>query len=400
MTSAVPVEPGESLPTPSRTLFRRIVTACDRFEAAWRGGRRPRIADYLEGIPEPEAATLTRELQALERELLESGPEPDPPPREAQRHPHSVQQNGLPATIGKYLVLGTLGQGGQGQVYRVVHPGLGRELVLKIALDPIGHDQRAREQLLAEGWLLAELNHPNLVRIFDLDFHDGRPFLVMEWVEGVHLEQHRRSVSPTIRQAVVLMAELCRVVGFVHRHGVIHHDIKPKNILIDRASKPRLIDFGLAQLRPAWKEIPSGGTPSYMSPEQARMEPNLGPRSDVFSLGAVLYFLVTGHAPFEGRSRDETWQKAAHGRLDLASLRAANLPQPLERVCLKALEPDADSRHQTADDLADELLACLRPAGGSSASQSLLNPVPRPDRDGRDSSSRQRGRPSSFRREG
>ena len=164
-----------------------------------------------------------------------------------------------------------LDEGGQGQLFRVIHPGLRKELVLKLARDPV--DAEAGAALVSEGRLLAQIDHPNLVRVFDIDFHEGRPFVVMEYVPGTNLHQFAVQNRPSFRRVAAIGAELARVVGTLHRRGVVHQDIKPKNVLMDEAGLPRLIDFGLASLKHAWEdavETPSGGTLAYMAPEQAR----------------------------------------------------------------------------------------------------------------------------------
>ena len=179
----------------------------------------------------------------------------------------------LPARIGRYAVLSALDEGGQARVFRVVHPGLGKDLVLKLAARPVADDPMGRDLLAAEGRLLAELNHPSLVRVIDLDVHDdGRPFLVMDHVSGCTLDRHIAQGLPAPRRAAAMVAEIARAVAYIHRRGVVHQDIKPRNVLIDESGRPRLIDFGLARLRHAWAldtSGPSGGTLMYMAPEQA-----------------------------------------------------------------------------------------------------------------------------------
>jgi serine/threonine protein kinase len=194
-------------------------------------------------------------------------------------------------------VIAPLDAGGQGLVYRGLHPTLGRDVVIKLSRAAGGPADRDRLQ--EEGRILADLEHPNLARVYDLDVHDGRAFLVMEYVRGPHLEQFARQRPPSPRQAAALVAPVAQALAAAHRRGVVHRDVKPKNILIDEAGRPRLIDFGLARLEDAWHQAPSeegevAGTLAYMPPEQARDAAEVGPRSDVFSLGGVLYFLLTG----------------------------------------------------------------------------------------------------------
>jgi serine/threonine protein kinase len=258
----------------------------------------------------------------------------------------------VPLTIGKYRVLKSLGEGGQAEVFRVMHPVLVQERVLKLAHRQLGRDPVFRDALLAEGHLLAELDHPNLVRILDLDFDEDRPFLVLEYVPGCNLQQRVEAGLPSFRQAARWVAELAGVVAYLHQRSIVHLDIKPKNILLDRTGRPRLIDFGLARLRDAWSDDrgdSSGLTLAFGAPEQARGESDrIGPSADIFGLGGVLYYLLTRQAPFHGRDSEDLWARARRGDVDAQVLRAAGVPRPLERIVLKALAPEPDRRYRTA----------------------------------------------------
>jgi eukaryotic-like serine/threonine-protein kinase len=262
-------------------------------------------------------------------------------------------EDAMPDTIGRYKVVGWLGYGGEADVYRVVHIKLGNDLVLKLSHRRVGADSQSR--LVEQGRLLVDLEHPNLVRIYDLDFHDNRPFLVMEYVHGSDLEQYARDEPVSHRRAAALVAKLAGVMAVAHRHGITHCDIKPKNILIDKSREPRLIDFGMARLRHAWSdcvESTVGGTVAFMAPEQARLEVDrIGPRSDIFSLGGVLYFLLTGQAPFVGENHDEVWDRARRCDFAAGALRAAKVPRGLERICLKAMAAEPAGRFATAEAL-------------------------------------------------
>jgi tRNA A-37 threonylcarbamoyl transferase component Bud32 len=265
-----------------------------------------------------------------------------------------------PQAVGRYMVVQELGEGGQAQVYRAVHPTLGRQVVVKLALHATRDDPGARERLLTEGRVLAGLEHPNVARVFDLDFHEGRPFLVMEYVPGRDLEQYARQQRPGPREAAVLVAKLARALAAAHRQGVLHLDVKPRNVLVDEAGEPRLIDFGMARLRQAWGEAgPAGGlggTPAYTAPEQARGElARVDGRSDVFGLGGVLYFLLTGKSSFTGQSVAEVLDRAGRCDLDLAALRAPGIPRALAAVCRKALAADPEGRYRRAEDMAAAL---------------------------------------------
>ena len=303
--TAVGVIMGEPFQTATRTIpplqVLELERACDQFEGEWRAGRRPRVEDYLGETPEPRRSKLLRDLLTLDlayRRLAGERPGPNDyrdrlsshgelidsvfrfvaggtdPDRESiargQASSSSLRLTEAVA-IGRYLVVARLDEGGQGQLFRVFHPGLRKDLVLKLARDTIGAEAGAA--LVSEGRLLAQIDHPNLVRVFDLDFHEGLPFVVMEYVPGTNLQQFAVQNRPGFRRVAAIGAELARVVGALHRRGVVHQDIKPKNVLIDEAGRPRLIDFGLARLKHAWgdaAETPSGGTLAYMAPEQAR----------------------------------------------------------------------------------------------------------------------------------
>jgi predicted Ser/Thr protein kinase len=374
---------------PSQVL--ELERACDRFEAEWRAGRRPRVEDFLGGIPEPGCSKLVRDLLMLDmtyRRLAGERPAPQDYVGGLAAHHElidsvfgcaagasgsnneSTTQGQASASrsvdidavaIGKYLVVARLDQGGQGQLFRVVHPGLCKDLVLKLARDPVGPDAGA--SLISEGRLLAQIDHPNLVRVFDLDFHEGRPYVVMEYVPGANLQQYAMQNQPGARRVAALVAELARVLGALHRRGLVHQDIKPRNVLIDEAGRPRLIDFGLARLRHAWgnaADESSGGTLAYMAPEQARGEiAKVGPAGDIFALGGVLYFLIAGKAPFEGGSSDDQWRRARACDFDRAVLRGRGIPRHLARVALKAMADEPQRRYSSADALAADVEAYL-----------------------------------------
>jgi hypothetical protein len=219
-----------------------------------------------------------------------------------------------------------------------------------------------RHELIDECKILAELEHPNLVRVYDLDFHENRPYVVMEYIRGRTLEQVAEEGNLKPRQAAALLAKVAGAADFVHKRGIVHRDIKPKNILVDEKGEPRLIDFGMARLRHAWSEDPGkpGGTFAFMSPEQARIEmpdeqQKVGPRSDVFALGAVIYYLLTGKPPFEGRNWREAWDRARRCDFDKKALDNPKIPRELRRICLKAMSAEPADRYASARDFQKEL---------------------------------------------
>ncbi len=276
---------------------------------------------------------------------------------EDQDRPQSRRQ------IGRYLVLEVLGEGGQGEVFRVNHPETGQVFVLKLARRAIAADPTGRGRMLREGRLLAGFDHPNLVRVVDIDLHEGRPFVVMEHVQGLNLQQFAENHAVGPREAARILVELARGVAYFHARGILHLDIKPRNVLIDEEGRPRLIDFGLARYRHAWAEDPkgsSGGTTSYMSPEQTRGQGDqIGPWTDVFGLAGVLFYLLTGRPVYQGESAFAALQRASKGEQVTPRSINPRVPRCWTRICLKALAPDPDKRYRAADDLERALRRCL-----------------------------------------
>jgi tRNA A-37 threonylcarbamoyl transferase component Bud32 len=338
---------------------------------------RPALEEYIGRFPQHASALMDQ--VALHRALRESSDERVQPaasvsmgmektqewPAAAARDLASPAES--PATIGKYKIIGQWDRGGQAQVYRAIHPTLDTELVIKLGHEVRSQDQRARDALIAEGKILAELNHPHVARIYDLDFYHDRPFLVLEYVRGRNLRQHFQSQRPDPRQAAGLLVKVAHALSVVHERGIVHRDIKPDNLIIDLSGQPRIIDFGLARLRHAWQDEESeagdiGGTLSFMAPEQARGESDrLDVRTDVFALGGVLYWMLTGHAPYRGHNAQQILASARRRDLDIKSLEAASAPKRLKAICLKAMAEDPAQRYESAARMAREL---AKVAGG------------------------------------
>ncbi len=269
-----------------------------------------------------------------------------------------------PAQLGKYFIVGALGEGAQAVVYRGLHATLNKEVVVKLGKHPAAEGATDRASLVNEGKVLALLDHPHLAKVLDLDFHQGRPYLVMEYVEGVTLTDYAAAAKPGPRQSAGLVAKLARALAAAHQQGVVHHDVKPGNVLVDDDGRPVLIDFGLAWLRrcagpgePGPEETGApGGTLAYMAPEHARGEvEKIGPPSDLFSLAGVLLFLLTGKPPFTGTDPFTVQQKAMRCELDDAGLDAPGIPRPLARLCRRALSADPAGRPASAEAFAREL---------------------------------------------
>jgi hypothetical protein len=368
----------------------RADAACDRFEAAWYEGGRPRIEDYLAGADGEARRALLGELLMLEIELARAaGESPTPEAYRARfpgedalidtafsasatvrRDPGGSVAGGAAAPrsaclmIGRFVVLGRLKEGGQGVVYRVVHPELGEVYALKWSRRTAALSRDKADRVADEARLLVGLHHPNLVRVVDLDVHDGRPFLVMEYVPGLNLPEYAGRTPPTPRRAAALVAELARAAGYLHRQGVVHQDIKPQNVLIDDTDRPRLIDLGLARLRDAWSDAagkPSGGTLAYMAPEQAEVPADrVNSWTDVFGLGAVLYELLTGRPPYRADTTTELEAQVRAARIIPPRRLNRRVPRGLDRICLKALARAPEDRYPAGDHLDRALRRWLR----------------------------------------
>ncbi|MGE3807137.1 MAG: serine/threonine-protein kinase, partial [Gemmataceae bacterium] len=262
-----------------------------------------------------------------------------------------------PQVIGKYQIVETLGRGGQAVVFRAVHPTLGKDVVIKLGLKAAETGQTSL--LVTEGKLLARLNHANLVRVHDLDFHEGKPFLVMEYVRGGSLDVVARRSRPAPREAARLVAHVARAVATAHRVGIVHLDIKPANVLIDDHGTPLLADFGMARFCTVLdddRQKSIGGTPRYMAPEQARGETDrIGPHSDIYALGGILYFLLSGHDPRGGSTLLEIMDKAGRGEMDWSPLEKSGAPRRLQAACRRALALKPEERYPSADAFAVEL---------------------------------------------
>jgi tetratricopeptide (TPR) repeat protein/tRNA A-37 threonylcarbamoyl transferase component Bud32 len=292
---------------------------------------------------------------------------PDPEP--------AAEPNAPPAIPG-YQVLGALGRGGMGVVYKARHVRTDRVVALKVP----GHlDLETRVRFTTEAQAAARVSHPHIVQVYEVGEHQGRPFLALEYVDGGNLAETLTGSPLPPRAAAALAETLAGAVGAAHAHGVVHRDLKPANILLSgvrtqgsgvRAAAvptpdpwlltPKVADFGLARrIDTDSGQTQSGmilGTPDYMAPEQAAgRNKEVGPPADVYALGAILYELLTGRPPFKGTGMLETLEQVR--TLDPVPPRRLQpgVPRDLETICLKCLQKDPARRYPAAGELADDL---------------------------------------------
>jgi serine/threonine protein kinase len=398
----------------SLSRAKRVDESCDRFEAAWKSSSRPSIEDYLAGVAEPDLLALLRALVALEIELRSKGGERPAPDEYERRFPDhreliqaifseagsvehgnrdagepstidripdvgsEVEEFGLPASdsppalperIGRYKICRKLGGGTYGDVFLGQDEVFDRQVAIKVPSHNLLASQNARDQFLSEARSVGRLEHEGIVRALDFgqEAH-GRCYIVYQFVDGTTLAERIKPERITKdplppEQAAKIIAQIAEALHYAHLQGLVHRDIKPANILLDRQQTPRITDFGLAVRE---EDLPKergrlAGTLPYMSPEQVRREAHLiDGRTDIYSLGVVLYELLCGRRPFEGKTQGELEDQILHREAKPPRQIKDSIPQQLERVCLKALSKGVHDRYTTAKDMAEEILQTIQ----------------------------------------
>jgi eukaryotic-like serine/threonine-protein kinase len=380
-----------------------INAAADRFERAWKTGPRPRIEDYLAEVQESQRPALLEELLRVDVELRSRDGEEPGPDDYAARFPHHTSliravfdpgpalsaaassrprdpdpttahltsgekptRNGEPEPgdrvryFGDYEIQHEIGRGGMGVVYRARQISLNRLVALKMLRDAAlaSADELRRFQNEAEA--VARLDHPHIIPVYEVGENDGRRYFSMKLISGPSLHEALSPFTADPRAAAALMVVVAEAVHHAHQRGILHRDLKPSNILLDDRSQPHVSDFGLAKrvegddgMTPSLAVL---GTPAYMAPEQAWGKKRLVTTlSDVYGLGAILYALLIGKAPFAGETVLETLDQVrlqppvAPSRID------PKVPRDLETICLKCLEKDPARRYASAEVLAGDL---------------------------------------------
>lgn len=386
----------------------------EQFEAAFVAGKRPAIEDYLDDFPGLAPYLLAR-LIRLEISLRRRSAEAPAMEEYRQRFPHAdgvigevaaldqqktVDQETVsadraddswelqdsedeqPELIGRYRVRRRLGRGGFGVVYLAHDPQLNRLVALKVPRSARLHTAEQVDLFVREARAAANLKHPGLVSVYDVQQWDGRWFIVQEYVPGKHLGRWAIERRPDYGEVAHVFASIAEALGAAHQHGLTHCDLKLSNVLIDEAGVPHVADFGLA-VHESVRLSRKGerfGTPFMMAPEQVRGEGHrLDGRTDVWAVGVMLYQLLTQRRPFEQSEQDELFDQILTRDPKPPRQMDRRIPKELERICLKCLSKRRPDRYNTTDDLREDLLAWLQSAASepdSSTRQDQARPGP------------------------
>jgi eukaryotic-like serine/threonine-protein kinase len=387
-----------------------IDAICDRFESAWRAGRRPDLASFLSEAPPGGLALLFRDLLNLDLEFrVKSGETLDAqsyiqkfpeladhvdaafalrrdnpsltrlgqrtdwaggstvsslnksdPAIEASPWDQFTMGAAATPVVRGYEILDELGRGGMGIVFKAHQVALNRAVALKMIKSGGFASEAELLRFQNEAEAVARLDHPHIVPIYEVGRHLGRHYFSMKLIAGKSLDRRLGDFIADFRQGARVTATVARAVHHAHQRGILHRDLKPANILLDEQGEPHVTDFGLARQIEGNGELSESGTPvgtpSYMAPEQASGDKGaLSTATDVYGLGTILYALLAGRAPFAGTTVHETLDKVRNSSPELPSRVNKRVPRDLEIICLKCLEKEPNRRYPSALALAEDL---------------------------------------------
>lgn len=269
--------------------------------------------------------------------------------------------------VGPYRIIEQLGQGGMASVYKAYHAALDRYVALKVLHQAFNEDSTFIGRFQREARVVAKLEHPNIVPIYDYAEHEGRPYLVMKFIEGDTLKARMNEGPLSAKEIDQVVETVGSALGYAHRQGVLHRDIKPSNVLISNEGVMYLADFGLARIAQAGESTLSAdsimGTPQYISPEQAMGKKDLDGKTDIYSFGVMLYEMVVGQVPFNADTPFSIIHDHIYTPLPLPMDVNPKVPEPVQRVLLKALAKDRLDRFETVEELIGAFKAAWLEAG-------------------------------------
>ena len=273
--------------------------------------------------------------------------------------------------IGRYRIVDELGRGAMGIVYKAEDPNLDRLVALKTIILPEDAQEHGeyKKRFFLEAKAAGKLNHPHIVTTFDCGEYEGMAYLAMELLEGIDLRTRMTKQGVTALEAVEIARQVAEGLGYAHERGVVHRDIKPGNIMLNGGGKAKIMDFGLARMRMADHKTSTGmvlGTPRYMSPEQISGQP-VDQRSDIFSLGIVLYEMLTGTRLYSGENIEQVQHSITQTEHVPPTRVVPGLPAMIDFVVARALKKDPTVRYQDAYELAADLETCLAELRGQAA---------------------------------
>ncbi|MGI9428773.1 MAG: protein kinase domain-containing protein, partial [Bythopirellula sp.] len=370
-------------------LQQQIDACCDKFERAIQQGQTPDVSDYLRDLPLPGHAVLRREFTAIEVAYQHTQQRRDSQALHL-RCPHCQNQvelledaqleeitcnscgdtfsliddesskSGYQALqqVAHFELINRLGTGGFGSVWEARDTELDRLVALKI---PRKSQLSAREaeQFFREARTAAQLKHPHIVPVHEVGKDGATIFIVTDLIHGVPMSDWLKAVRPSVRETAELCATLAEALAYAHRRGVIHRDLKPSNVMLDQQNQPHIMDFGLAKREVGEITMTVDGTilgtPAYMSPEQAMGKMQwVDRRTDIYSLGVMLFQMLTAELPFRGTAQQQIQQRVVDDAPDPRKLNA-HLPADLATITSKCLERDANRRLASAAEVAAEL---------------------------------------------